>query len=264
MLDSLADHFEKLHSMKKEIRDAFIYPCIVSIAMLAVFLLASFFLWREAAKFYEEFGLTYLPWSTILFGVGEGIVLPVLHRSVLFWLLLIIFLASLSGVVFPLGGDRLLGRLKFSLPLYGAVFRNTATASFCRGLGILLEKRLPLADALRLVGNASPSRMVRRLSLAAAKESASGKPFSEVVETFEIFPRTVRWLISVAEKRGNLAEELQHLGGRYAEKAPRAAARFAHAFEILLIIVMGSAASLLIFSIFLPLISLIRQLSAGP
>jgi general secretion pathway protein F len=257
VLEQISSYSESLTHIKTKVVDSLIYPLFLSafVIILHIFLYSKII--SDFREIIEEFDIV-LPDATKLVIGGAIPYLGNLVFSPAFILALLCFVFCLVGLIRPLGGETLLGRMKFFIPFYGTIFRYGAVSFFSNSLGILLDRKVPLPDALRLTGHASPSRTVGDFCLQAADETEKGNSLSDAIESFNVFPYRVRWLIGVAEKRGRLPQELMRLAKDYEHHSVVAAARFAQIFEIALIIFTAILVVFVVMSLFLPLIELMK------
>ena len=257
VLEQISSYSESFIYVKTKVRDCLIYPFFLSTFIIALHFLLYSKIITGFKEMYTEFDIM-LPAVTLFF-MGEAV--PYLGNMILspaFILSVLCFIFCLAGLVSPLGGEALFGRIKLYIPFYGAIFRHTAVSFFAKSLGLLLERNFSLPDALRLVSRSSPNRILRKLCKKAASDTEAGHTLSDCIDHFNFFPYTVRWLITVAEKRGRLPQELKRIAENHEKQSVVAAERFAQIFEIALILLMAALVAFLIISLFLPLIQLMK------
>jgi len=257
VLEQISSYSESFIYVKTKVRDCLIYPFFLSTFIMGLHFLLYSKIITGFKEMYSEFEIE-LPQVTRFF-MGEAV--PYLGNLVLspaFILSVLCFFFCLAGLASPLGGEALFGRIKLHIPFYGAIFRHTAVSFFAKSLGLLLERKFSLPDALRLVSRSSPNRILRKLCKRAASDTEAGRTLSDCIDYFNFFPYTVRWLITVAEKRGRLPQELKRIAENHEKQSVMAAERFAQIFEIALILLMAALVAFLIISLFLPLIQLMR------
>ena len=149
------------------------YPVLTAVSTGFLFMAISAYLVPQFESIFEDFGVP-LPGITILVinlhTFTNIIAVPLLilcASQVVLWL-------SGAVVLKPARRRSLLGQL----PLVGKVWRFTSLAECCHLLALLIESRLPLADALRLAGEGVQDSRVQSACQGMAAEIDNGQPCS--------------------------------------------------------------------------------------
>jgi type IV pilus assembly protein PilC len=258
ILQRLAVYIEKQAKLKSQVRSAMIYPAaVLSVAAIAV----SVILWKV------------IPTFTLLFE-GLNAELPLATRLVI-WAskTLIITMPFLIGLgvgalwlfrryYSTSGGRMLVDRLLLRLPLAGKIFGKIAVARFCRTLGTLTSSGVPILDGLditaRTAGNAVIESAVRQVR----GRIERGETIAAPLKATGVFPSMVPQMIGAGESTGALDEMLGKIADFYQEEVDIAVAGLLTILEPLLIAVLGVIVGGIVIAMYLPLFSIIDQLSS--
>jgi type II secretory pathway component PulF len=204
-------------------------------------------------KMFEEFGLK-LPAMTMLvievsrWYVQRGWYLTAPITFMLPWMFLVGFLYYIGW--FPR-----------DLPFVWRLFRRYDGALIMRGLALAVRRGVPLPEAMRMIGQEYPIRIVGRQLLLAADNTAAGMDWLAALRETKLISRTDSALLAAAARVGNLDWALEEI----AESAMRRQVYWLQSILSVLfpltLIALGSVVCFFVVGLFLPLISLIQGLS---
>jgi type II secretory pathway component PulF len=231
------------------------YPIITALLTSVLFLAISAHLITQFESIFKDFGIP-LPGVTILvikLGHAANIISTPLMIACAIGLVL-----WLSGIAVldPATRVSLLGQI----PLIGKVWRLTSLAEFCHLLALLIESRLPLAEALRLTGEGVQDSRIRSACQSMASEIERGQSLFQSMEDRPLFPRGLSRLIRWGESQHTLPEVL-HMAGSMFESRSRTHASFSGTVLTVLCVLLIFAMMMVVPALFLPLINLISKLS---
>ena len=103
------------------------------------------------------------------------------------------------------------------------------------------------------------SAVIGHAAMRMERGAREGKTLFEALLGERIFPHSLIWMISAAERRGDLPEVLLHLGEFYKGQADRDGKIALLMMGPILIIVMGMLTGFVVVSLFLPLIRIAQQ-----
>jgi type IV pilus assembly protein PilC len=105
------------------------------------------------------------------------------------------------------------------IPILGGVWRWTSLAEFCHLLSLLLESRLPLAEALRLTGEGVQDADVEKSCLRMAQSVESGQSLARAMAECGLFPSGLPRLVYWGTRQGSLTEVLLMAGALFESRA---------------------------------------------
>ncbi len=266
-VDEMLDRLSKLLRQKQKVRGALvgamIYPALlISVAMGVLGAMIGFVL----PRFKDMFSTLQVPLpatTRILLSAGE-------FTKQWWWAMLPAAVAAAVALALWIrsrGGRERVQRLSIALPALGRVTRAFAMARVARVLGVLLEGKVPLLDALRLTRESTWNiAYVQRLA-AAEDALARGEGLASALVTPEggvaLFSPAMCEAIRNAEKGGRLSPVLLGLADHLDEDNEVAVKALTSVVEPLILIVLGLVVGTVAISLFLPLFDLSSGMGGG-
>jgi type IV pilus assembly protein PilC len=258
ILQRLSTYIEKNVKLQRAVKSALIYPVgVLTIAGLVIFLL----LWKVVPIFATLFA-------------GLGVTLPLPTKIVIamsnfvgsyFGLLIV---AAIIGGIFGLkawygtpAGKFVLDSIILKLPVLGILMRKIAVARFTRTLGTLIASGVPILEGLDITAKTSGNAVVERALLKVRKALEEGKSLTEPLKDSNVFPGMVTQMIAVGEQTGAMDAMLQKIADFYEEEVDSAVKDLLTAMEPIMIVFLGVVVGGVVISMYLPLFTLIGELS---
>ena len=174
------------------------------------------------------------------------------------------------GQLIPLGVLGLLGtvvliavlivssRVRWFCPVIGRWYRWDIRGEILRLLGVMLDAKMTVPDALHLLADAEdfPGVVHARLDRALAAVE-QGEPLADALSRNGLLSPHMVPLVAAAERAGTLPWALTELGEHLGGKALRAARRVSLVVGPVLLILVAAAVGFIALAIFLPLVHLI-------
>jgi len=261
VLTRLAEFAEKSQRIRGKVTSAMVYPAVVlTIAIGIVTFLMLFIVPKFEAIFQDMLGGRPLPAITQFIMdlsrfiqanfllLGGGLVVSVVAFR---------FLLRLPAV------ESAVDRYKLKLPLFGDLLTKTSVARFSRTLGTLVSSGVPILQALQITrdtaGNQRVSEAVENIH-DAVKE---GESMVAPMETSLIFPPMVVSMVQVGEETGQLPDMLTKVADVFEEEVDMAVAGLTSLLEPVMIVLLALVVGTIVVALFLPLITIIQDLTAG-
>jgi type II secretory pathway component PulF len=232
------------------------YPLTGLTAAVAIFSFIALFVVVPFEAIFRDFGVELPPLT-----IGVLHLAGALRKSGLMLLALcggFVALWLVSSLILPARWGQSLVCL---VPVLGPVWRWSALAGLFHLLGLLLESKIPLPEALTLADDATPDADLGVACRKMAREVGAGRPLADAVARRSVMPRGLTSILGWAERSQALPDTCHMLGEMYEARA-RAQASFAGtvcAVMVLLLVVFGSVATVL--ALMLPIIRLISRLT---
>jgi len=178
ILQRLADFQERAESLKRKVKGALVYPCIVVSVAILILTFIMLFIVPTFEKMFDEFGLT-LPAPTLLLVAMSSYIAN-------YWFLLII-MPICAGILVKLLRKFKQGRMGFDmfiikLPIFGGLIEKNIMARTTRTLGTLVSSGVPILEALNITretaGNAMFERMYGKVTEAIREGEIISKPLA--------------------------------------------------------------------------------------
>ena len=289
ILRRLAEFQEKSQSLKRKVKGAMVYPVVV--IMVAVGILAFIMIKIVPAfiKIFEDFG-TELPAMTILligvsnFAVNYWYTIPLIPITV--WLIVKLVRKFKHG---RYGCDLFL----LKMPIFGQIIEKNIVARSTRTLGTLVASGVPILEALNITketsGNAVFENMYGRTYEAIREGESISRPMKEHSRPKFHVVALLFWIVFVAgpvgillyllkmnqrivddlvinmvdvgEETGELDTMLNKIADNYDEEVAVLTESLVSLLEPLMIVTLGLMVGFIVIALFLPLISLIQNLT---
>jgi type IV pilus assembly protein PilC len=243
--------------LKSQVKSALVYPAaVISIAVLVVGVI----LWKVIPTF-----------AALFAGLGAQLPLPtriVIGMSNWFVrLLLPMVIGAVAGVYFlkryheTYKGRRVLDGMVLKAPVIGMILRKIAVARFCRTLATLISSGVPILDGLEITAKTSGNAIVEDAIMETRKSVEGGQSLAAPLKQTDVFPPMVVQMISVGEQTGALDTMLSKIADFYEDEVDTAVANLMTLMEPLLILFLGTVVGGIVISMYLPIFSLINQLT---
>ncbi|MCA1962994.1 MAG: type II secretion system F family protein [Prosthecobacter sp.] len=263
VLNRLAEYQEKAQKLKNKIMAAMIYPLVVMFIALAILIFLMLVIVPKFEKIFEEM-------------LGDKNKLPTLTKYVIGFSRWMgdnfLWLAGGAAVIFigwrlfasTPGGRRAIDGWKLKLPLFGDVQRKTAISRFTRTLGTLVTSGVPILQALNITRETAGNAIVSESIVKVHDAVKEGESMVAPLESSSVFPPMVISMVDVGEETGQLPEMLLKIADVYEDEVDNSVSALTSMLEPLMIVLLALVVGTIVLALFLPLIEVIKQLSAGP
>ncbi len=258
ILQRLSSYIEKNVKLQRAVKSALVYPIgVLTIAVGVIILL----LWKVVPVF-----------ATLFAGLGVDLPLPTriviglshFVGSIFGFLILV----GVVGIVLGIkvwygtpGGRMAIDASILKMPVLGILMRKIAVARFTRTLGTLISSGVPILEGLDITAKTSGNAVIEKALTRVRKSLEEGKSLTEPLKESEVFPGMVTQMIAVGEQTGAMDAMLQKIADFYEEEVDAAVKDLLTALEPIMIVFLGLVVGGVVISMYLPLFSLIGQLS---
>lgn len=259
-LQRLAGFLEKDQELRRKVKSAMTYPVIVMIfAVLIVVVLVTFVLPRFMGLF-VDLGIKEFPLPTQILMNFSNFLTSKWYFAVGF---LIAFIVAFKMFLKTRVGRRSYDRFKLKAPVFGKLNHKIALARFARTLGTLLSSGVPILQALETVAGTVSNEIISDAVLEARARIREGDRIGDPLQRSNLFPPMVVQMISIGEESGALDPMLAKVAEFYESEVDAALASLTSAIEPVMIVFLGGVVGFIVISMFLPLVSVINQLTQG-
>ncbi|KKW46834.1 MAG: hypothetical protein A3A43_01755 [Candidatus Liptonbacteria bacterium RIFCSPLOWO2_01_FULL_56_20] len=255
--DDLSGALEREAELRGHIRAALIYPIILLVAALLVFIFLVTFALPRIAQVFLESGINPPIFSRVVFGIG-------LFVNDNFLVLSIIFLSlAIPGALFVFRthmGRHMMDRLISHLPIIKRLYRDIAVQQFATTFSSLLKAGLPIIQAMRITAEVIGAEEFRVALMRIADEGLSkGLTVGEAFKRETVFPKVVTNLVAISEKAGHLDDVLRTLADFYASNIDANVRTLVAFLEPALLLMMGVIVGTIALAIIVPIYQLTAQ-----
>jgi type II secretory pathway component PulF len=257
-MDQITSYQEAMIRIKTRVRDAVLYPVVMSFVIMGFTL---FFLSFVAPQF-----------EAMLAGANEAqeapMDLPFLTRMLFFlshvvtsWPFWILFppIVVVTGVSlfrkFRVMGDRY-DDVLFQIPLFGKLFLRATLMKVTRTMRDYLKNGVSMVQTLRLTSRTIGDNRVRKQIEDLLKAVEEGGSFSRNLSAGAVFPDTMVWKLQMAEEKGVIEDALKDLSNEFEAEVEEQTSIITKVLSPLLLLGMGVIVFLLFMAAFVPLTQL--------
>ena len=259
-LQRLSQFLEKDVELRRKVKSAMTYPMLIlCFATIVVIGLMTFILPKFMILF-DDLQIKELPGPTRMLKASSEFMLHKWYWMILF---VVIFLVAFRLFLRTKVGRRIYDRLKLKFPVFGKLNHKVALARFSRTLSTLLSSGVGILQAMETVAGTVSNDIISDAILSARAAIREGERIGEPLARSKMFPPMVVQMISIGEESGSLDPMLAKVADFYESEVESALASLTSAIEPVLIITLGVVVGFIVISLFLPLVEVIKSLSAG-
>jgi type IV pilus assembly protein PilC len=239
-------------TFRKKLKASLIYPALLIVMVLALFIFLITFVVPRFAQLYEQLG-TKLP-SLTVFMLDLG------HYAQKDGIYVVLVAAIVGYLLFRWAktdaGATTLDRIRIGLPIFGNVWLKYQVGLFSRTLSTLLTGGLPLVPSLETAARSIDSKQISNAVYRSVETVREGKGLSVSLQATKIFPELAIEMIEVGESTGALPQMLNSVAEFFEEDVQTNLTAAMSLIEPLILIVMGGVVVTILIALYLPIFSL--------
>lgn len=254
VLEAWSEHTRRANEVRRRILSGSIYSLVLmSMVLFVVFFLM--FVIPEFEAIYKGFDIELPRLTAFIINLSTAL------RDD--WLILLIGVFIFVGVIIGVcatTGRRSRHQLLAGIPLVGPIRRNLSLSTFCRLLAVLVDRQVPLPSALRAAGAGSRDGVIDAACRELAVDVEHGQSVEIAAGQRQLPPRLAH-LFRWSNQPETFSKALRGSATMFEELASARARFVPTVLEPLVILGVGIFVSTCVVSLFMPLISLINNLS---
>lgn len=256
VLNYLADNREKSYELRRKIIGALVYPGVIMLSFLGVFIFLMVFVMPTLSKTLLESG-TKLPWTTkIVLGISEFVTGH--------WIILLISAVGLFVGAYYYGstaeGKRQWDIIKINIPIFGSLLRKMYMNRFADNLGLLMRESVPITKSLEITANIMDNHIYAAVLFDCMKEVQKGKMISSALDRSPHFPSVVSQILRVGEESGKTSETLDKIADYYSKEVDNLTQNMMALIEPVLILLLGVGTAVIVASVIMPIYNMAGNL----
>ncbi|MGD9689796.1 MAG: type II secretion system F family protein [Phycisphaerales bacterium] len=259
MLERLAALCRQQLKIRGALTGAMVYPCLLMVIAVAVIITMITFVMPRFEGLFESLGAPLPPTTAALMAAS--------HWLREWWWAVLIGLGLVGAGAYQVlrsdAGKLALDRTLVRLPQIGGMTRAFATARIARLLGVLVEGRVGLFEALELTRAATPNRLYQDLLRRAEEAVEKGEPVSTAFDDPLLINPAVCAALRSGERTGRVGSVLISLADFMDEDNEVVIKSLTSILEPVILIVLGLVVGTMATSMFLPLFDLSANASGG-
>jgi type IV pilus assembly protein PilC len=244
---------ERIFDLKKKIRGAMLYPCIILVAIFGIGILMMIKVVPMLAQTFSEMN-AQLPQSTrVVIAMSNFLVQNTIGAVILVAAIIIgIYLLVKTKV-----GQRVSDRMFLSMPIVGPMVREVNAARTARTLASLSNSGVDVLTSLEITQEVVQNSYFRDVLKEAHKSVGDGEPLSATfVRSESLYPPFVGEMMAVGEETGQTAEMLKRLAAYYEIEVDRKTKDMSTIIEPFLMLFIGGAVGFFAVSMISPIYQL--------
>lgn len=252
MLDRLSLITRKQMKVRSTIKGALSYPIMLLVISLKVVVVMLLVVLPRFTGLFDTLGADLPPTTQMLLTLSQAL-------REYWWAALLGVGAAVGGAVWFLrspGGRRWTDGVLLALPVVGAFTRSLVTARVARTLGVLLESKVPLLEALALTKSAAGNTRYADLLTKVEDQVTRGEPMSACFRGSPLIAPSIVEAVVTGEQAGQVGGVLLNLADFMDEDNEVVIKSMMSLLEPAILIVLGGVVGFVAISLFMPLFDL--------
>jgi type IV pilus assembly protein PilC len=252
MFERLAQMVGKQRALRNKIIGTMAYPVLLVLMSFKILLVMMFFVLPRFGGMFTQLGVT--PPATTRAMLAAGTVMAEQ------WIWFVVgTVAAIGGVVWALmskAGRRWMSDIQTSIPVIGRIRSRLIQALVFRTMGMLLESRVGVLDALELVRQSTRNRRFQELFNAIEESVTTGGQLCTAFEASKLVEPSICQAIRTGEDSGRLGEAMTYGADVLDESNTELLTASMKLIEPVILLGLGLVVGCVAVSLFLPLFDL--------
>jgi type IV pilus assembly protein PilC len=251
VLRNLAGYIERETAAMAKLKQALMYPAVVSVLGIAVGVLMITVLLPPIVDMFAKLG-GKLPLPTrILIGFME------LLQNYGLFIFVGLVVVAIAGFMYSrtARGHYMRDTVALKIPLMGRLNLVTELSRICRSLSLLFKAGLPLPEVMALTIQATNNQVIANAMRDVEAGMLKGQGLARPMTNTKVFLPLMREMTRVGEETGNLDESLVVVAENYEIEADRRTQAMLSMIEPVMTVAMGLGVGFLALSVFMPIYS---------
>jgi type IV pilus assembly protein PilC len=250
----LADNIEKDVSLRRRIKSAMTYPCVVVVMVSLIMAAMMLFVVPQFKSIYAQLG-GKLPLPTL-------ILIAISNAMKNYWYMVI---GGIIGAVWGIRryrkterGRVMTDKILLRIPVFGPLFHKTALSRFSSTLAMLLSAGVPILQALDIVAETVNNRVISFAVSDVQDSVREGEAIAKPLAKHAVFPPMVVQMLSVGEETGGVDTMLGKVAEFYDDEVTATVDALTSLIEPLLIAFVGGAVGAAVIALYMPMFNVIN------
>jgi type IV pilus assembly protein PilC len=237
---------------RRAVATALAYPTMIVLVAGAILLFICVFLIPQFKNIFHDLGAELPEPTSQLIAVVDFLRARFLSVATVLALLVFVSALFLAGRI----GRPFRDALLINVPIVGRLVYNDIAITFTRCMGFLLTRGVPMTDALMLTRSVLRNVHAKQFVDQIRDGVVRGERFSDLLDRYPYFPLSTRWMIRMAEERGDLGQTFLDLADFYQSKQQHLRVNVQVMLEPVLIVGLGLVVGFIVVSLYLPLFTI--------
>ncbi len=256
-LRRVADQLEKDEELRRQVKSAMVYPCLIGGFALLVLVALVAFLVPVFAGVFEDFGGELPAITKFTVALSDFITGKWYMAMLLTW-----------GAVFGFrkwkaseSGRMQWDQFKLKVPWkIGDIVQKVCIARFSRTFSALVAAGVPMLEAIDIVGKTSGNKVIEKAMVDVRASVTKGGTISTPMRAAPVFPTMVTQMIGVGEETGALDAMMSKIADFYESEVEASVKALTSILEPVMIVVVGGIVGFIIIAMYMPMFQVYDQI----
>lgn len=258
ILDDMADYYESIEKVKKEMKSAMTYPVIVIILAIGVLVFMLLYLVPQFVGLYEAQGASLPGITRAIIGMSNFlkdnyiiIVIVLLSVVVAFWYCYTRIKSFRSNIQ----------RLLMHFPVIGNIIIYKEVYNFTKTFASLINHGVFITDSMEILSKITNNEIYKRIINKTMSNLAKGNTISESFKGEWAFPEIAYQMLLTGENTGQLGLMMEKVSDHYKMLHKTSTDQLKSLIEPAMIIILAGIVGVLLLSIISPMFDIYNQIN---
>jgi type IV pilus assembly protein PilC len=252
VLDRVATYMEKTLRLKRKVKSALIYPCVVVSMAIIITTILLVKVVPTFTEIYASFNHELPAMTRVLVNISN-----IMREQLVFYVAgIVVFIFFLRQWHKTDKGALFLDGATLKMPIFGDLLRKVSISRFSRTLATLIQSGVPILESLDIVEKTIGNRVLETVVSDVKGNVREGESLAAPLVKSGVFPPMVTRMIAVGEKSGKLETMLLKISEFYDDQVDAAVEGLTSIIEPLIIGVLGVVIGFIVIALFLPIINI--------
>jgi len=250
--EKMSEHYEKQNKINNKVKQALMYPMILSIITVLVVIFLVTQIVPTFAGMYEGHDL---PWPT-QFLMNLSTFLRTDYVAIIGVLIAIVILFKASKKVYSI--RKFYDNLKMNAPIVGKLNKTIYSATCARSFASLYSSGLGIVTIMEIISKVLTNVIIRERFLQVVNDLQEGESISVSLEKVAIFDPMLISMVYIGEESGKMGELLDKAADYFDEEADTATGQLVGLLEPIIIVIMAIVIGFIIIAIVMPMYGMMQ------
>jgi len=256
-LRRVADQLEKDEELRRQVKSAMVYPCLIGgFAMLVLVALVAFLVPVFAGVF-EDFGGDLPAITKFTVALSDFITGKWYMAIAIVWAAVFAFRKWKRTESGKMQWDQFKLRIPWKI---GGIVQKVCIARFTRTFSALVAAGVPMLEAIDIVGKTSGNKVIEKAMVDVRASVTKGGTISTPMRAAPVFPTMVTQMIGVGEETGALDAMMTKIADFYESEVEASVKALTSILEPVMIVVVGGIVGFIIIAMYMPMFQVYDQI----
>jgi type IV pilus assembly protein PilC len=250
VLERVAVQLDKDDNLRRTVRAAMVYPCLIASFAVVVLIGMVTFLIPIFANMFKDMG-GKLPAPTQFMIAVSGALRGYWYVFLLMPIVIVLLFKKWKSTD---RGRYIWDAIKMRFPMrIGEIVRKIAVARFSRTLGTLTASGVPILQALEITAQTAGNRLISDPMAEVGQRVKEGQPLAGPLSKIKALPPMVTQMVAVGEETGSLDTMLHKIADFYDDEVAAMLKALTSILEPVMMILVGIVVGAVVISMYMPL-----------